>query len=97
MTDEQQKELENAIGKKPYYDAHTGGETALYYLSEWQSEAINHLFTELNEYKCLMSLHRKIYLKASKHWQNKTGKKHTWPDLTKLMIFLVDELDEKTK
>jgi hypothetical protein len=50
------------------------------------------LMEEIAEYEFLNELQRKAMTRAQKHWQEKTGKHDTWPDLTNLLIFLMNEI-----
>lgn len=45
----------------------------------------------------IIDLQRKSYLKAAKKWKEETGQENIWPDLTKLLFWFIQQLNDKEK
>jgi hypothetical protein len=46
------------------------------------------------ELESLFAMQKRRVIEATKYWQEKTGRKDTWPDLGALLMFLMDEVAE---
>lgn len=57
---------------------------------------IARLLEENQAYEELFELHRQCLHRASVYWQQKTGRTDVWPDVTQLLIWLMDQVENKT-
>lgn len=68
--------------------------------SQWEVEAlrkqVEDLKDQLQVYDELAELHRACLHRASVYWQKKTGRQDVWPDVTELLIWLMDQIEDKT-